>query len=384
MSTDPSAFLRDLVPLCVSGKKNMASQWLHLCRLSIAFTGVIGWSLLAQAEEKQGQQNEQNDLDAPSIPLIGWSQIISGTEAPIETWIPKSILSVGSQQRLPPTIQQILFEEEEATVLPQPVKVLTAKPEKHARIISVPTPKESVPIAVPAPPTVTKTTETQLRHWTPRTTPVVDPSLCGTEMYRISDQKSGQGNEKYRCGQCASCEENDCHKPTSKGLIARMTRARNRFRQTLLGDANLFYERPFGSSLNAVIDAQTSRGAASQCVLWEFDFDRNPDGSPSAKLKGTSLPRLKIIAETMMDTGTQLVLQASGSQNLDARRREQIMKQFELLGIALPVTGVNVSATPGSQQSGIEAELQFRSRITQGVRGGTSPSEAAASLQGTN
>ena len=85
-----------------------------------------------------------------------------------------------------------------------------------------------------------------------------------------------------------------------------------------------------------------------------------------------------------MDTGTQLVLQASGSQNLDARRREQIMKQFELLGIALPVTGVNVSATPGSQQSGIEAELQFRSRITQGVRGGTSPSEAAASLQGTN
>ena len=100
----------------------MASQWLHLCRLSIALTGVIGWSLLAQAEEKQSQQNEQNDLDAPSIPLIGWSQIISGTEAPIETWIPKSILSVGSQQRLPPTIQQILFEEEEATVLPQPVK----------------------------------------------------------------------------------------------------------------------------------------------------------------------------------------------------------------------------------------------------------------------
>ena len=226
-----------------------------------------------------------------------------------------------------------------------------------------------------------------LRQWQARTTPLIDPELCGVESYRLSDQEHGASRGSHHCEKSETCQDPSHRHSGVRNIRSRMQLARDRFRKTLLGDSSLFNERPLGSSLNAVMHAQAVRGAQAQCAVWEYDFERNHDGSPTAKIKSSSLERMKLIAEFMLETGHPVTIQSSGLQELDERRSAAVISQLARMGVAADSSAINISSSKRHYQSGIEADLQFRNRITQGVRGNTAggnSGQAQSTLPGTN
>ena len=238
-----------------------------------------------------------------------------------------------------------------------------------------------------APESTTGAPPAAVRQWQARTTPLIDPELCGVESYRLSDQGHATTGGSHHGNQCETCQDPSHRHSGVRNIRSRMQLARDRFRKTLLGDSSLFNERPLGSSLNAVMHAQAVRGAQAQCAVWEYDFERNHDGSPTAKIKSSSLERMKLIAEFMLETGHPVTIQSSGLQELDQRRSAAVISQLARMGVAADSSAINISSSKRHYQSGIEADLQFRNRITQGVRGNTAggnSGQAPSTLPGTN
>ena len=402
--------------------ENTVTLSLRLCLLLSTITSL---PTLLLAQEGTSEGGIHFSFSSDSEPLIGWSEIISGNEAPIEDWLPQSILPSNQRTHSRSGILQVDFHDELPN-LPEPVRIVPATPTTQPKIIRVPAnPIAGEPEINPAtgngdvsdtdqapttasislvttaktltePPSPVLTTEvkqetesktaSQSATWEPRSAPLIDPNLCGSDSYRITDNTLESDLMPHRCGHCESCVQNNQRSAGLANLRSRIRLSRERFRKTLLGDASLFNERPFGGSLNAVLHAQTIQGAKSRCSVWEFDFDRNPDGSPTAKIKPTTIPRLQLIAELMVDTGHTLRLQSSGNSSLDQRRATAIVAQLSTLGVSIPDSAIEISNSRTHEQSGIESDIQFRSRITQGVSGnsGASAPSGSTSLPSSN
>lgn len=384
-------------------------------RLCIFFSTITSLPLFLVAQDTTSKGGIRFSFSSESDPLLGWSEIISGNEIPIEDWLPRS-MQISKSSSLQSAIEQVAFQDELPN-LPRPVRIVKAKPANQPKVIRVPAdmvgdeseneasedetiithPKPTSPsfslVAAETnqagPPSAVRKTKvkteteqvimTETITWEARSTPLIDPSLCGSDTYRISDNVRDADHDSNRCGHCESCIEHNRRPSGLESLRSRFQLSRERFRNTLLGDASLFNERPHGSSLDAVLHAQTLQGAKARCAIWEFDFDRNPDGSPTAKLKPTSIPRLQLIADLMSETGLTLRLQSSGNSSLDDRRSKTIVEQLQTIGLSVPNSAIEVTASRTHEQSGVESEIQFRSRITQGVRGNSGASAPASS-----
>ena len=205
----------------------------------------------------------------------------------------------------------------------------------------------------------------------------IDPTLCERLDRGFKCENPSMldlANEP--CGSCSTCRSGK----SPPAICERIRKFRNRvhyiYERTLLGDARLFCERKFGSYVTTVMGAQIRAGKMEQLVLFKYDFEPNSSGLPTAKIKTSSLPRLHQIGKAMLTTGAPLIIEQSGSGELDTRRRMMVVNILASIGMATNPSSV-ISGNPiAIGQSGLEAEIQYRSRVIQAVRNSQAPASS--------
>lgn len=125
------------------------------------------------------------------------------------------------------------------------------------------------------------------------------------------------------------------------------------------------------------MNAQIVAGKREQMVLYEYDFEQQVDGSPTAKVKATSLPHLERVAVMMLQTGAPLLIERTGNIGLDNRRRTLVVQQLATIGLTTNPSSVISGHPLAPGQSGVEAEIQFRSRTIQAIRGSQAPASSS-------
>lgn len=139
-----------------------------------------------------------------------------------------------------------------------------------------------------------------------------------------------------------------------------------RYKRTLLGDPDLFCERPHGTYVKGALHSQIAVGTAQQMVLYHYDFHDGRDGDPIASLKPRGRRELVKLARLMMATGMPIVIEASDDNpQLDEMRRQQVLETLRGLGNEVSQQSVVVAHPELPGWNGLEAELLFLGRFNQ-------------------
>ena len=206
---------------------------------------------------------------------------------------------------------------------------------------------------------------------------LIDPALCERAPNFDCENPSILDAMPAPCGQCNACRCGNPRHVACERVSSFVKRTRYIYDRTLLGDPRLFCERKFGSYLDAVMNAQIESGKREQMALYEYDFEQHVDGSPTSKVKATSLQHLEQIAVRMLQTGSPLIIEQTGNVSLDNRRRTVVVQQLTNIGLRTNPDSV-ISGNPlAPGTSGVEAEIQFRSRMLKSLRGGQTPEGAS-------
>jgi len=208
----------------------------------------------------------------------------------------------------------------------------------------------------------------------------IDPAFCERLNQDLKcENPSMLEGSVYACGRCQSCQCNRRNCEMRERIRQWMARNRYIYERTLLGDPRLFCERRFGSYVDAVVRAQIGAGMKQQMVLFKYDFQQTASGVPTALLKSSSLGQLEKIGKAMLQTGMPMVIERTGNQALDNRRRVAVVQMLTSLGFETNPDSVIATRPEAIGQSGSEAEIQYRSRITQAVRGSQAPASTSSS-----
>jgi len=123
------------------------------------------------------------------------------------------------------------------------------------------------------------------------------------------------------------------------------------------GYADLFEEPAFGASVRATWKTQVCRGLAAQMVLYRYDFC--PASAPDcAQLNTHGRRRFQEISSMMRCCGFSCVLiETSGDANMDAARRNHVLKLFAETGFPVPEEWVVVGTANAPGLRGEEAIL---------------------------
>jgi hypothetical protein len=206
---------------------------------------------------------------------------------------------------------------------------------------------------------------------------LIDPALCKRAPNFECENPSILDAMPAPCGQCNACRSGGPQNVICERCCSFIRRTRFIYERTLLGDPRLFCERKFGTYIGAVMNAQIVAGKREQMVLYEYDFEQQVDGSPTAKVKATSLPHLERVAVMMLQTGAPLLIERTGNIGLDNRRRTLVVQQLATIGLTTNPSSVISGHPLAPGQSGVEAEIQFRSRTIQAIRGSQAPASSS-------
>jgi len=349
----------------------------HLCTrfaLSASLTISLAGATLAWSQQ----------IDQPGTTTEQLEFLETGT-IEIESSVPNPVLDSMADTALPSPVEETeTLHHDQQSITPEILfRDLIASQPKAETSQDLPKPPvepEVLPVRPRLEPTIV---EQNTNAGMPQNQPhaYIDPALCKRLDHGFEcENPSMLDLANQPCGRCNPCRSGSSSRVICDRIRQFTDRLHYIYERTLLGDARLFCERKFGSYVTTVLNAQIRAGQDEQMVLFKYDFEPSGSGSPTAKIKPTSLPRLYKIGEIMLTTGTPMIIEQSGNRELDKKRRIMVVNILASMGMATVPNSV-ISGRPGATgQSGFEAEIQYRSRVTQAVRN----SQAPASSNGGN
>jgi hypothetical protein len=167
--------------------------------------------------------------------------------------------------------------------------------------------------------------------------------------------------------------------PVGRGCIARFKANQ----QALYwGFPEFFIERPFGAAMRSYYQAHVMNGIAHQRVLYQYDFFDGP-GKEAERLKPRGQAQVAMMAECMSDTGMPIVIENSpGSPQLDAARRDNVLKELRRLNVSVSPDMVVVGRGEYSSLTGRESEEIHKNQATETTARGSGSIRGAGSAGG--
>jgi hypothetical protein len=205
--------------------------------------------------------------------------------------------------------------------------------------------EEEPPTALVAP-GISETAAAQAEELEP--SPLTD--LSGTSEHVFADSASGQTYNPQACG------------PVGRGCIARFKANQ----QALYwGFPEFFIERPFGDAIRSYYQAHVMNGIARQRVLYQYDFFDGP-GKEAERLKPRGQAQVLKLAQCLSVTESPIVIEKSpGNPQLDAARRENVLKELKRLNVTASPDMVVVGQGEFSSLTGRESEEIHKNQATE-------------------
>jgi hypothetical protein len=163
------------------------------------------------------------------------------------------------------------------------------------------------------------------------------------------------------------------YNPQAYGPAGRGCLARFKANQQALywGFPEFFIERPFGDAMRSYYQAHVMNGIARQRMLYQYDFFDGP-GKEAERLKPRGQAQVAKMAECLSQTEMPIVIENSpGSPQLDAARRDNVLKELRRLNVSVSPEMVVVGRGEYSSLTGRESEEIHRNQSTETTARGT-------------
>lgn len=184
----------------------------------------------------------------------------------------------------------------------------------------------------------------------------------------VSDRASGPN------GSSGYAYDAQARGPAGRGCIARF---KTNQQALYWGFPEFFIERPFGGAMRSYYQAHVMNGIARQRVLYQYDFFDGP-GKDAERLKPRGQAQVAKMAECLSDTGMPIVIENSpGSPQLDAARRDNVLKELRRLNGSVSPDMVVVGRGEYSSLTGRESEEIHKNQATE------TTSRGSGSIRGT-
>lgn len=141
-------------------------------------------------------------------------------------------------------------------------------------------------------------------------------------------------------------------------------------------------ERPFGSLLQAQMQAQVVNGMAAQMALYAYDF-HDAEGPHAALLTPRGRRQVEKMSKVLPYHFFPVMVESTGSDELDLQRRTQVFEA--LLALECPVTleQIVTGRTDAHGVSGIESVLVYENLLRQTQAGGVGLTNSGVSSGGS-
>lgn len=140
--------------------------------------------------------------------------------------------------------------------------------------------------------------------------------------------------------------------------------------RTHWGYADEFHPMKFGVSVNEHFRTQICNGVATQLVLYAYDF-RDNSGPTANLLNAHGQRQLSRIARMIESTGLHpLGIEASGDADLDAARREEVIRQLGAMQASVPAEWVVVGQPTSLDLRGVDAAEIYKNLLNHTKSGG--------------